>query len=135
VTLTIVLGYLFAIPLRKTLGLPATWGAAGLTASAGIAGWVEFVLLRRAVNRRIGNTGIPRQRLGTLWGAAALAAAAAWGIRAVAPASRPLVVGVTAIAAYGAVYFLVTSLAGVEDATDLTTKITRRLGLRRGNSA
>ena len=39
VTLTIVLGYLFALPLRVALGLPATWGAAGLTISAGMAGW------------------------------------------------------------------------------------------------
>src|SRR5678816_1415689 len=90
VTLTIVLGYLFALPLRAALGLPATWGAAGLTISAGMAGWVEFALLRRAVNQRIGKTGIPARRLATLWGAAALAAAVALGIHALAPKSRPL---------------------------------------------
>ena len=32
---------------------------AGLTASAGVAGWVEFALLRSALNRRIGVTGLP----------------------------------------------------------------------------
>ena len=126
VTLTIALGYLFALPLRVALGLPATWGAAGLTISAGMAGWVEFALLRRAVNRRIGKTGIPVRRLATLWGAAALAAGVALGIHALVPRSRPLLAGALVIAAYGATYFASTSIAGVEDAA----AIARRLGLR-----
>ena len=126
VTLTIALGYLFALPLRVALGLPATWGAAGLTISAGMAGWVEFALLRRAVNRRIGKTGIPVRRLATLWAAAALAAGVALGIHALVPRSRPLLAGALVIAAYGATYFASTSIAGVEDAA----AIARRLGLR-----
>jgi putative peptidoglycan lipid II flippase len=130
VTLTIVLGYVFALPLRVALGLPATWGAAGLTISAGLAGWVEFALLRRAVNQRIGKTGIPRRRLATLWGSAALAAAVALGIHALAPRSRPLLAGVLVIAAYGATYFASTWMAGVEDAVDNAARIARRLGLR-----
>jgi putative peptidoglycan lipid II flippase len=136
VTLTIVLGYLFALPLREYLGLPATWGAAGLTISAGMAGWVEFTLLRRAVNRRIGKTGIPARRLAALWGSAALAAAVALGIHTLAPKSRPLLAGVLVIAAYGATYVASTWIAGVEDAVDNITRIGRRLGLRsraRGN--
>lgn len=131
VTLTIVLGYVFALPLRAALGLPATWGAAGLTISAGMAGWVEFALLRRAVNQRIGTTGIPARRLATLWGSAALAAAVALGIRALTPQSRPLLAGALVIAAYGATYFASTWIAGVEDAVDNAARITRRLGLRR----
>src|SRR4029079_7873312 len=50
VVLTTALGYLCAIPLPRWIGLPAAWGAAGLTASAGVAGWVEMLLLRRALN-------------------------------------------------------------------------------------
>ena len=46
VALTIGLGYLFALPLPRALGLDPRWGAAGLTASAGIAGWIEFLLLQ-----------------------------------------------------------------------------------------
>src|SRR5207247_7113439 len=59
VMLTTVLGYLFALPLPRLLGVPMIWGAAGLTASAGIAGWVEMLLLRRTLNDRIGPTGLP----------------------------------------------------------------------------
>ena len=46
VTLTLILGYLFAIPLPPLLGLAPKWGVAGLTTSAGLAAWVEFSLLR-----------------------------------------------------------------------------------------
>src|SRR5439155_11924089 len=44
VALTTALGYLFALPLPRALGIDAHWGAAGLAASAGIAGWIEFLL-------------------------------------------------------------------------------------------
>ena len=59
VVLTTGLGYLCAIPLPRWLGIDPRWGVAGLTASAGIAGWVEFTLLRQPLNRRIGATGLP----------------------------------------------------------------------------
>jgi putative peptidoglycan lipid II flippase len=96
-----------------------------------MAGWVEFALLRRAVNQRIGKTGIPARRLATLWGAAALAAAVAFGIHTLAPRSRPLVAGALVIAAYGVTYFASTWIAGVEDAVDNAARIARRLGLQR----
>src|SRR5207249_9428191 len=45
VVLTTGLGYLCAIPLPVWIGIEPRWGVAGLTASAGFAGWVEFSLL------------------------------------------------------------------------------------------
>ena len=131
VTLTIGLGYLFALPLRAALGLDPKWGAAGLTASAGIAGWVEFALLRRAVHRRVGHTSIPPRRLAVLWGSAAVAAAVAYGVRFLVTMQRPLIAGALVIAVYGMAYFGCTSIAGVEDAAG----IARRLGLRRRTGA
>ena len=71
VTLTTVLGYLCAILLPRWLGIDARWGMAGLTASAGVAGWVEFALLRRTLNKRIGRTGLTaslgQPGCGALW--------------------------------------------------------------------
>ena len=128
VSLTLVLGFVFALPLRAALGLAPEWGAAGLTVSAGLAGWIEFALLRHAVNKRIGKTGIPRTRLLTLWLAAAAAAGVAWAVRTVVPSNRPLLVGAVIIAAYGATYFVVTFIAGVEDAVSFA----RRLRVSRG---
>ncbi|HEY2012388.1 MAG TPA: murein biosynthesis integral membrane protein MurJ, partial [Bryobacteraceae bacterium] len=75
VALTAGLGYLCAIPLPPWLGIEPRWGVAGLTASAGVAGWVEFALLRRTLNRRIGSTGLPATLVARLWGSAAVAAA------------------------------------------------------------
>jgi putative peptidoglycan lipid II flippase len=54
VALTLILGYLFALPLPPLLGIDRRWGVAGLALSAGIAGWVEFVMLRRALHQQIG---------------------------------------------------------------------------------
>jgi len=76
VILTTGLGYLCAIPLPHWIGVDPRWGVAGLTASAGVAGWVEFTLLRRELNRRIGRTGLPGPLVTRLWLAAAVAAAA-----------------------------------------------------------
>src|SRR4029079_2350528 len=59
VALTTKIGYIFAVPLPRALGIGAIWGAAGLTASAGIAGWVEMLMLRPTLNLRIGDTGLP----------------------------------------------------------------------------
>ena len=53
VVLTLGLGYLCALPLPRLLGLDQRWGTAGLTASAGIAGWLEFLLLRAAMHKRM----------------------------------------------------------------------------------
>ena len=93
VILTGVLGYLFAFPLRplivralELLGQPlprvpggaAALGAVGLTASAGFAGWVEFLLLRRGLQRRIGKLESEAGLELRLWIAAIIAGAAAF---------------------------------------------------------
>ena len=79
VFLTTVLGYLCALSLPPALGLDPRWGVAGLTASAGICGWLELALLRNSMNRRIGKTGLPARFILKLWVSAGAAAAAGWG--------------------------------------------------------
>ncbi|MFL5523732.1 MAG: murein biosynthesis integral membrane protein MurJ [Gemmatimonadaceae bacterium] len=78
VVLTTVLGYVFALVLPGMLGLDRKIGAAGLTASAGLAGWVEFYLLRRELDRRIGRTRLVPARMTRLWAAAIVGAAIPW---------------------------------------------------------
>ncbi len=116
VALTIGLGYLFALPLPRALGVEARWGAAGLTASAGIAGWIEFLLLRRALNRRIGKTGLAAGLVARLWGAALLAAGIGWGVRRAMPTAHPIVAALVVLTVYGGVYFLVTDRLGIREA-------------------
>src|SRR5205823_3656907 len=86
VILTTVLGYVCAIPLPRALGIDPRWGAAGLTATAGVAGWIEFLLLRHRLNLRIGKTGLRPSYAALLWAAAAASAAVAFGLKLVLPA-------------------------------------------------
>ncbi|HTT76780.1 MAG TPA: murein biosynthesis integral membrane protein MurJ [Candidatus Binataceae bacterium] len=103
VTLTLILGYLCAIPLPPLLGIAPKWGVAGLTTSAGLAAWVEFSLLRWSLNRRLGWTGLPRPYLARLWLMALTASAAAVAIKFSIHAG-PRLTGLAVIPVYGAVY-------------------------------
>jgi putative peptidoglycan lipid II flippase len=126
VILTGLLGYLFAFPLPRLLGLPAWTGAAGLTASAGIAGWAEFILLRRSITRRIGPTGIPLSVLLRLWGSGLLAAVAGWGVMRLVDPSHPMVRGIAALAVFAIMYGVVTLALGVREARGLIGRLRRR---------
>jgi putative peptidoglycan lipid II flippase len=126
VALTIGLGYLCALPLPVALGVDPRWGAAGLTASAGVAGWIEFALLRRALNRRIGETGLPLALAARLWGAAAAAAAGAWALRAALSVHHPLVSALVLLTFYGAVYFFLTDRLGVPEAGAVMRRLRAR---------
>jgi putative peptidoglycan lipid II flippase len=125
VALTVGLGYVCALPLPRWLGIDPHWGAAGLTASAGVAGWVEFTLLRRTLNARIGATGVPVGLVARLWGAAAVGAAAAWGIKFAAGGVHPITAAVLILVPYGLIYFGVTYLLGVEECGALFARLAR----------
>jgi len=125
VTLTTVLGYLFAIPLPRWLGIPAMWGAAGLTASAGIAGWVEMLLLRSTLNARIGKTGLPVEYTAKLWTAAALGAAAAWAVKIALPVSQPILAAMLILGPYGLVFFAMTAALRIPETGTAIARIRR----------
>jgi putative peptidoglycan lipid II flippase len=126
VALTTGLGYLCAIPLPGWIGIEQRWGAAGLTASAGVAGWVEFTLLRRTLNRRIGDTGLPASLVVKLWTSAALAAAAGWGVKLALGEGHRIVSGASILGAYGAIYFAAAYLLGVEECAGALRRLVRR---------
>lgn len=109
VTLTSVLGYLCALPLPSAIGLDPKWGVAGLTASAGIAGWTEFALLRRTLNRRIGRTGLPLGYVAKLWLASAVGAGVAWAIKLTTGEHHPAIIASLVLIPYGLTYFAVTA--------------------------
>jgi putative peptidoglycan lipid II flippase len=127
VTLTIVLGYLFAIQLPRLTGIDERWGATGLTASAGIAAWVEFTMLRRAAEKRIGRVDFSPRLLVPIYASAIVAAAAAWGAKLylVAPLPR-LLENVATVVVYCAVYLAITRALGVAEAVALVDRVARR---------
>ena len=126
VVLTTVLGYLFAIPLPRALGVELSWGAAGLTASAGIAGWVEMLLLRSTLNARIGRTGLPASYVAQLWGSAIAGAAVAWGVKIAIPPLHPIVAAIAVLGPYGIVFIAATLLLRIPEARTALARVSRR---------
>jgi putative peptidoglycan lipid II flippase len=119
VALTTALGYLAALPLPVWLGIDPRWGVAGLTASAGIAGWVEFALLRRTLNRRIGLTGLPAAFTAKLWLSAAIAAMAAWAIKLAMGPRHAILLAAVVLAPYGLLYFGAAALLRVREGAEV----------------
>ena len=101
VILTAALGYVAALHLPALLEIPLRWGAAGLTASAGVAGWVEMLLLRRTLNARIGRTGLQSRYVIQLWCAAATSAAVAWAVKWQLPPMHPVWAALLILGPYG----------------------------------
>lgn len=113
VFLTTGLGYVFAFTLPRLFGVDASWGTAGLTASAGMAGWVEFMLLRRSLNAKIGKTGLNAGYVVRLWASALSAVALAFAVKTLVfsthPHAHPKIAAVLILAPYGLLYFLITA--------------------------
>jgi putative peptidoglycan lipid II flippase len=126
VLLTSALGYAFALPLPRALGIDPHWGAAGLTVSFGIAGWVEFALLRRGMNARIGVTGLPMSYTARLWGSAVLAGCVAFGLKLVLGRVHHVLGGVVILGAFGLTYFGATLTLRVPETRILVNRLRRR---------
>jgi putative peptidoglycan lipid II flippase len=95
------------------LGIDHRWGVPGLTLSAGMAGWVEFALLRRALHARIGAVASLTSRIARLWLAALIAAVIGYGVKIVFPIKKPLVLGPSVLILYGACYLGLAMMMGI----------------------
>lgn len=125
VLLSTSLGATLALAGPELLGIDPRWSVAGITVASGIAGWVEYVLLRRAVSRRIGGVGQRGWHMLTLWMAAVVAAAVAWGAKLVNAGAPVLLRSALVLAVFGMVYWVVTWRAGVPEAQDLRRAVFR----------
>jgi putative peptidoglycan lipid II flippase len=127
IAFTIALGWAFAFPLRRALGLAEVWGVAGLTASAGMAGWIEFVLLRRRLGERLGGVHVEPGFLARVWLAAALASALSWGVKLAVGTGHRFLGGVAVLGAFGVAYLGLTLALGIPEARETVGKVLRRL--------
>ena len=128
VSLTIGLGWLGALWLPGALGVDPKWGTVGLTATAGMAGWVEFLSLRSALSRRIGSADLPGALLLRLWAAALPAGALGFLAKLALLDLHPILRGVVVCGVFGAAYGALTLLFGVPEAREAVAKLRRRLG-------
>ncbi|HEX6622679.1 MAG TPA: murein biosynthesis integral membrane protein MurJ, partial [Pyrinomonadaceae bacterium] len=131
VVLALVLGYPAALYLPPALGVEMRWGAVGLTASAGVAGWIEFLLLRRRLNGRIGRTGLPLSFAMKLWLSAALSAALAFALKLALGGPHPIILAALVLTPYGLLYFALTAAWGLPEARQVINRFTRMLPGRR----
>jgi putative peptidoglycan lipid II flippase len=140
VVLTTVLGYVFALVLPPMLGIDRRLGAAGLTASAGLAGWVEFYLLRREMDKRIGRTRLIPSRMARLWGAAIAAAILPWIYKVTVDRASPLLsahenavqtklTALLLLALYGLTYVAITAAFRIPEAANVIDRGKRLLKL------
>jgi len=125
VVLTTVLGYLSAIPLPHALGIDPRWGVAGLTISAGVSSWIEFALLRRTLNRRIGATGLPPAYLAKAWVAALVAAGVGRALLLAIGHRNPILVAIVVLGPYGIAYFAAASALGLSEVRSLLGMFSR----------
>jgi putative peptidoglycan lipid II flippase len=126
VLLASALGFFAALQLPALLGVDRRYGVVALTATSGIAAWVEFSLLRRAMARRIGPTSAHAWFTLKLWLAAAIAGAVAWGVKLALSSAHAFPMAIVAITTYGIGYLILTSLMGVKEATSMTSRLRRR---------
>jgi putative peptidoglycan lipid II flippase len=131
VVLAIILGYLSAIHLPPLVGLDLRWGAVGLTASAGVAGWIEFILLRRKLNGIIGPTGLSLSFAARIWTAAVVCAGVGLGLKYLVGELHPIVVAALVLTPYGLLYFAITAAMKLPEARAVVGRFTRIIGRMR----
>lgn len=148
VLLTGTLGYVFAFPLRwlfvagfamANLRLPnlpggtAMLGTVALTASAGVAGWIEFLLLRRSLQKRVGPIVFPIRFQLSLWSSAVVAALVALAVeypvaKTVGSAAfGPAILAAVVASAFGVTYLLGALLLKIPEARVVASKLRFRL--------
>lgn len=131
VALSAGLGALLAFEGPGLLGVAPRLGLAGLTLGSGLAGWLEMLLLRRALNARVGRTGLPFAFSLRVWGASLGAAAAGWGMKLAFGGLGPVILGVLVCGAFAAAYGALALAFRVPEASALVETIQRRLGIAR----
>ena len=106
--LTAALGWVAVFPAREWLGLPREWlglpvaiSAAALTASAGLAGWIEFLLIRFALQVKIVAFCLGGGRIVAFCAAAIGAAAVALGTKWLLPEGHPVATGAVVLGVRG----------------------------------
>lgn len=129
VAITGVAGWAFALPLRAMLGYSVQWGAFGLTASAGVAAWIEFLLLRRWLAVRIGRVAMPTRLALVALAAAGLAGGGGYLISHLLRdvTAHTWLWSIPSIGAFAAIYVGVTAAARVPESIALIRSVFGRV--------
>lgn len=119
------IGYLAALYVPRWIGVAPAWGAAFLTVSSSLVGWIEFSLLRRRMGQRIGSTSMSARFLLLLWSLALGAAAAAFGIKFLLAGAHRFVEAVLVLGTFGALYLGLAMAFRVPEVQVISRRLTR----------
>jgi putative peptidoglycan lipid II flippase len=125
VILTTIMGYVFAIHVPRWLNLDPVWGAAGVTTSSGMAGWLEMILLRRTLNTRIGKTGLDSGFIAKLMLAAAAGAGVAWILKQSLSNLNPVLTAIAVLAPFGLVYLAIAAAFRIPEVSGVLSRLKR----------
>jgi putative peptidoglycan lipid II flippase len=118
-------------PAVTVMGNPI--GVAGLTAGAGIAAWIEWILLRRALARRIGDVTAGAVLL-RLFAAATVGAVAGRALLWLLPPMHDILALLVVLVPFGVIYFGLANLFRVEEVNTAVNRVLGRLMGRRRRS-
>ena len=126
------LGVFAALLLPDMIGVDKRFGVAALTAASGLAAWLEFFLLRRAMTLRVGPAFVPSSHTLKLWLSAIVAAGIAWGVKLGLIETRRPLMALAVVTTFAVAYLLLTAVMNVDEALHITSRITSRFTRRRG---
>ena len=119
--LILALAIMFRLDQIELNGRPL--GPVGLSVAAGLAAWIEWGLLRRVLQQRLGSLTLDRGVLNRTLAAALLAAATGQFLLRSLPLESPILQALLVLSAFGGVYFGATLLLGLPEATELLRRL------------
>jgi len=115
-----MLGLAMAFWLPSATGISERWGIVGLAAGSAMAAIIEYSMLKRGINRRLGRIGLSPGFLMLVWLAALSAAMVVTLTRPTLVRLHPVAAAGIAVPTYGLVYLIVTRACRIPEANVVT---------------
>jgi putative peptidoglycan lipid II flippase len=122
-----LLGVLLMLQLERVEVRGHPLGAVGLSTAAGVAAWLEWLLLRRRLRARMGFFGAGAGPIARMLLAAGVAAAIGRGMLYLLPPLHPTLTAALVLPVFGAIYFGLGHLLGLPEAGIFLGRVKRRL--------
>ena len=113
VAVATALGIVLMFPIDHVQVGELHLGAAGLALGASVAGFLEYLLLRRALGRHLGPHGPGTGPILRMTLAATIASAVGVGLELALPGDHPILLGLETLLPFGVVYVATAALLGV----------------------